>query len=362
LVHERFTERGGSELVVEQLHAIWPDAPVHCGLVDRAVLPESLRDVDVRPSAAQRLYTRGSYGHLLPALAVAMARTRIEDVDLVVMSHHAFSHRVKTPAGVPVVSYIHTPARWMWDRRFLANEVGGRAGRLGLRAFAATQRRADRAAAQRVTELAVNSNHVAGRVRRWWGREATVIHPPVDLDWFTPGASSAREDFFLLAGRLVAYKQPEVAIEAAARAGVRLVVAGDGRLRAKVEALAAPNVEVLGRVDDEALRDLYRRCRALVFPGEEDFGLVPVEAQACGAPVVALGVGGVLDSVVDGKTGTLYRGGVDDLAGALRSFDPARFDADVIRAHAEGFGIAAFRDRFAALALRALERAPSARG
>ncbi|MEY2570330.1 MAG: hypothetical protein QOE63_680, partial [Acidimicrobiaceae bacterium] len=204
--------------------------------------------------------------------------------------------------------------------------------------------------------------HVAARVQRWWGRDSTVIHPPVDIEWYRPDPSVEREDFFLLAGRLVAYKRPEVAVAAAAAAGVRLIVAGDGRLREQVESAAGPNVELLGRVDDETLRDLFRRCRALLFPGEEDFGIVPVEAHACGTPVIALGVGGALDSVVPGETGVHYLGGVPELAEAMRAFEPDQFDSAVIRRHAEAFSPAAFRAGFTALATRALEARPGARG
>jgi glycosyltransferase involved in cell wall biosynthesis len=182
-------------------------------------------------------------------------------------------------------------------------------------------------------------------VQRWWGRSAEVVHPPVDVDFFSPDPTVPREDFFLLAGRLVPYKRPEVAAAAAARAGVRLVVAGDGRARAAVEAMAPPGTEFLGPVDADTLRDLYRRCRALLFPGEEDFGIVPVEAQACGAPVIARRVGGVLDSVVDGVTGCLYDGDdVPALAAALNAFDSGRFETATIRANADRFAPDRFRD------------------
>ena len=351
IVHERFTELGGSERVVEQMHELWPTAPIHAAVVDRDALPDGLRDADIRPTKLQRLYRGGrGYAHLLPLLPAAMRSIDLSGADVVVTSHHAFANRVRPPAGVPVVSYTHTPARWIWEPAMLADEIGGRVARVGLRGFAAGQRRFDRAAAARLAAVVANSTHVAARVQRWWGRTATVVHPPVGVDFHTPDPAVAREDFFLLAGRLVPYKRPEVAVAAARAAGVRLVVAGDGRSRPAVEAAAGPGIEILGAVDDLTLRDLFRRCRALVFPGEEDFGIVPVEAQACGAPVIAWRGGGVLDSVVDGVTGLLYPDpGPEGLRKALCAFDPEDYQSDTIRANAEAFAPARFRENVLAV-------------
>jgi glycosyltransferase involved in cell wall biosynthesis len=193
-----------------------------------------------------------------------------------------------------------------------------------------------------------NSRNVAERIRRWWGLSAEIVAPPVDTRFYQPDAVD-REDFLLLAGRLVPYKRPEVAMAAARRLGVRLLVVGEGRSRPSLEALVGPGIELLGPVDNPTLRDLYRRCAAVVFPGEEDFGIVPVEAQACGTPVIAVGTGGVLDTVVDGQTGVLYRpeGGedeVDALVRAIRAFDPGSFDTRAIRHHAESFSVDSFRE------------------
>ncbi len=347
IVHERFTEMAGSEAVVEQLAAQWPGAPVHVPVARRGILPADLagRVVDTRLSALLR---GGTYAHLLPALPVAMARLRLPAADVVIASHHAFAQQAVRATDAPVVSYVHSPARWVWDPQMRRGEVGGRVGRAGLAAYAAGYRSADRAAAQRVHTLVANSSEVASRILRWWGRASVVVHPPVDTHRYTPDPGTAREPFFLLAGRLVAYKRPDLAVAAAAAAGVPLVVAGGGRGRAELERLAGPGTTFLGRVGDDELRALYRRCRALLMPGVEDFGIVPVEAQATGAPVIAQAAGGALDSVVDGVTGVLVPGtDVEDWAAALRAFDPGRFDAHVLRRHAEGFSRAAFRARMA---------------
>jgi glycosyltransferase involved in cell wall biosynthesis len=347
IVHERFTELGGSERVVEQLHSLWPHATVHTTILDRTVLPPGLVDANMRASPLQKLYRGGrDYGHLLPFFPAAVARIDVGDVDLVIASHHAFANRVRLPRGCRFVSYTHTPARWLWDPSLRALE-GGIVARTVLDAFARTQRGPDRAAARRPDMIVVNSAHVAERVRSWWGRAAEVVHPPVDTERFSPDASIRRDDFFLLAGRLVPYKRPEVAALAARRAGVRLVIAGEGRSRSAVEQASGEGVEILGEVDDDMLVDLYRRCAALVMPGVEDFGLVPLEAQACGTPVIALRAGGAIESVVDGVTGVLYTPRAADevevLAQALATFDPARFDTAVIRSHAERFSVERFR-------------------
>ena len=358
IVHERFTIRGGAERVVEELHHMYPAATIHAAVVDRSVLSPALADADFRTTGLQRLYRGGDrYQHLLPLLPLAFSRMDLSGVDLVLCSHYAFANRVRPPPGVPVISYTHSPARWIWDPTMRLGERGGRGTARALGAFAASQRRADRRAAGRLAAVVANSRHVADRIERWWGRSATVVHPPVDVDWFTPETSAPREDFFLVAGRLVPYKKALVAVAAAAQAGVRLVVAGEGRQLDQARAAAGPRTEIMGRVDRETLRELYRRCRALVFPGEEDFGIVPVEAQACGAPVIAPAAGGVLESV-DDSTGVLYRAPdqgpaeVAALADALGSFDPARFDPATIRRKAEDFA----PERFRAQLLEAVDR------
>jgi glycosyltransferase involved in cell wall biosynthesis len=363
IVHEKFTVYAGSERVVEQLHLLWPEAPIFATVCDPETLGPVLRDADVRTSRLQKLYRGGDhYAHLLPLLPLAMRGFDLTGYDLVITSHHAFANRVRAQAGAPIIAYVHTPARWMWEPETRRHEIGGAVGRGVLGAFAASQRRPDRRAADRLTAAVANSHSVAERIRRWWGRDARVVAPPVDTAFYTPapGASAGSGDYFLVAGRLVPYKRPELAVAAATKAGVKLVVAGDGRARRSVEAAAGPTVEILGRVDNDQMRDLYRNCRALLFPGEEDFGIMPVEAQACGAPVIARAVGGVLDTVVPGATGVLYGATTDTdhvetLAAVLRNFADDDFDRSAIREHAEKFAPARFRDGFAAAVANAID-------
>ncbi len=349
VVHERFTEIGGSEHVAEQLALLRPNTRVFAPVIDRNVLGEQLSSLDVSSSGLQRLYrSSGRYAHLLPLLPVAMTTADLSDADVVLTSHHAFANRVRVPDGVPLISYTHSPARWMWDSTKLTGEAGGRVGTAALRSFAAAARLSDRTAAHRVNHLVANSQTVANRILAWWGRHATVIHPPVNLDYFTP-APVNREDFFLVAGRLVPYKKAEIAVAAATKLGVRLVVAGQGRASTQLQAMAGPTVEFAGAVSNHELRDLYRRCAALVFPGDEDFGIVPVEAQATGAPVLAAKAGGATETVVDGVTGRLIdidsQDPVAAFEAAMRTFDPGAFDQNVIRKNAERFSTGRFRQQ-----------------
>lgn len=353
IVHERFTEYAGSERVVAELSALYPDATVHAPVVVRSSVPEPLRS-RVQPGPLDRLARGTTYAHLLPALPVAVRRLPVRDADVVLASHHAFASQVVHATQAPVVAYVHSPARWVWDPALRRGEVGGRAGGVALAAFAAAFRGPDRRAAAQLRAVVANSSAVAERVSEWWGREAQVVAPPVDTDLYTPDPAVPREDFFLVAGRLVPYKQPELAVRAARAAGVRLVVAGDGRARAACEQVAGPDTVFLGRVDDATQRDLYRRCAALLLPGVEDFGIVPVEAQACGAPVLGVAAGGALDTVVPGLSGALVpsaelspEDAVACWSEALAQFSPAEYDPTSVRKHAEQFSRPAFRARMA---------------
>lgn len=348
IVHERFTEYAGSEQVVAQFLQLWPDAPVLAPIARPENMPSPLRERITGTKLSALVRGGSGYAHLLPALPIAMRHLPVGNPDVVLASHHAFANQVAYATEAPVVSYVHSPARWVWDPAMRAGEAGGALGAAALTTFAAGYRRFDRGAAAKVTALIANSTAVAARIADWWEQPSTVVHPPVDTDFFTPDDTVEREDFFLLAGRLVPYKQPLLAIQAARRAGVRLVVAGDGRLRSECAA-AGPQAQFLGRVSDEELRSLFRRCAALLMPGIEDFGIIPVEAQACGAPVLATGAGGALDTVVPGKTGELVAGAELQMwSQALADFDPKRFDSASIREHAIGFSRDVFRSRMKA--------------
>lgn len=354
IVHERFTEFGGSEAVVGELAETWAHTEVFAPIVDPAGVRPPLTTVhDTWLSRAYAATGRRSHAPLLPFAPRALRRLPLaRRFDAVVISHHAFAIQAALATDAPVLAYVHSPARWAWDREFRAREAGGPAGQLALAALGSLARHAELRAAPRLSRIVANSRAVAARVRDWWGLPATVVYPPVQIDNFTPDAAIPREDFFLFAGRLVPYKRPDLAIRAAQRAGCRLVVLGDGRFRAQLESLAGPETTFLGATAHEVLVDAYRRCRALLMPGVEDFGIVPVEAMACGTPVLAVDRGGALDTVRPGVTGAHVAHGDDEavvanLAAAMRDCDPSDYRTELIRAHAQTFSPTAFRANMA---------------
>jgi len=358
IVHERFTEYGGSEAVVGEFARTWPQAPVFAPLVDAARAPAVAHPPwdTVTGTWLDRLHAatgRRSHAPLLPLMPRALRGLPLrEGYDAVVISHHSFAVHAALATDAPVIAYVHSPARWAWDPAFRAREAGGLAGRTALAALGVLARRAELAAVGHLTAVVANSQAVAARVRDWWGLPAEVINPPVRLDRFAPDPAVAREDFLLFAGRLVPYKRPDLAIRAAQRSGRRLVVVGDGRYRRRLETLAGPETTFLGAAPDDVLIDMYRRCHALLMPGVEDFGIVPVEAMACGAPVIAVGEGGALDTVLPGLSGAHVPFGSDEdvvagFAAVLADPTATDLDAAAIRAHAESFGPEVFRSRMA---------------
>ena len=343
VAHEWLVRYAGSERVVAELLDAFPGSRLLTTVVEPDAVPVELQGAE--PSFLQRL--PGATRHhewLLPLMPLSWRlRDPIEGVDAVVSSSHACAKAVRVAEGVTHVCYCHTPMRYAWD-------FSAEAGRFpalirpAARAGMAWLRRWDRGTAARVDRFVANSTAVAERIRRFYGRGADVVHPPVRTEFFTPGG--AGEDWFLYVGRLVSYKRPELVVEAFRGLDARLVVVGEGHLRQPLEREAPLNVEFRGELGEEELRDLYRRARAFVYPADEDFGIVMAEVQACGTPVIGLRRGGAIDIVRDGETGWLLdRQEPGELRRAVERAAVEQLDGAAIRRSAERFSADRFREQ-----------------
>lgn len=349
--HEWLTTLGGADKVAALLSRHF-DAELFAAF---ALRPELAAELGVRGRlVTSRLNGVASSGrnwqYLLPVMSTVWRQLDLTGFDVVLTSSHAAVNAVPATPGARRISYCHTPMRYAWEWRAEQARLP-RPARPVLRPAAALLRRADRRWSANVDTYVANSRFVADRIRRAYGREAVVVHPPIDVDRWTYDASVEPDDYFLVAGRLVGYKQPVVAVRAARAVGARVVVAGDGPALAEIDA-SDPGITVVRSPDDAELLELYRRARALVLPGVEDFGMTVLEAQACGTPVIARAAGGTLDSVVPGVTGELVRTGtVGDFAEVLDRFDRQRYDPLVIRRHAEAFSAERFVEQMDAVVL-----------
>ena len=355
LVHDYLLVMRGAERTFAAMAASYPRAPIATLLYDPAgtegqFAGRSVRTSFLQPVAAdQRRFRR-----YLPLLPLAAARLALGDARVVLSSSSAFAHGVRPAADAIHVTYCHSPFRYVWHERRRTEQGAPAAVRPALSALLATIRRWDLRAAGRVTAYLANSELTRRRIADFYGRDADVVHPPVDVDRFA--GAPFPEDFFLVVGELTQHKNAEVALAAAERAGVAIRVVGDGpdlaRLRRRF-----PRATFLGRVDDRRLIELYARCRALVVPAVEEFGITMVEAHASGRPVVAAARGGACEIVADGETGALVApGDVDALAEALREIDWEAFDVGRLRASAARFSEPEFRRRLGVAVARVLRR------
>ncbi|HKA08367.1 MAG TPA: glycosyltransferase [Gemmataceae bacterium] len=345
LVHDWLTGYRGGEKCLAVLCRHFPDAPLYTLLHVKGSLPDVIERMDIRPSFLQRLPRIDRYyRYTLPLMPLA-ARWRIDNCDLVVSLSHAVAKAARPPGGVPHVCYCFTPMRYAWHMResYFAERVRGIKARVVDRLLAAL-RAWDRRTASRVTHFIAISETVRRRIAECYGRESVVIYPPVDTNFYTPDPAVAREDYYLVISAFAPYKRVDLAVEACNRLGRRLIVIGSGQDAERLKAMAGPTIQFLGWQPDEVLRDHLRRCRALLFPGEEDFGIVPVEAHACGAPVIAYVRGGATETVIpqgrEGATGAWFEEQtLDSLVAAMQNLEKEadRLDPEAARKQALKF-------------------------
>ena len=354
LAHEYFSAHGGAERVVEVFHRMYPEAPVYTFFHDqRAYGP--LDGYRLRTSFLQSVpLGGGAHRALLPLYPRAAASLRVPaGTDVVLSSTSAFIKCLSLPDDTVHLAYCHSPTRYLWDwsDRYIAEEVPGPLQGM-VRSLLPGLREADLRGAKRVDQWIANSDVVRERIKRYYGRDSEVINPPVDVESFTPARE--RGDFWLIVSRLSAYKNVEIAVRAFNEVGMRLIVVGEGRERGALEKVAHDNVTFTGRVDDATVKQLLGSARGFIFPAEDDFGIVCVEALASGAPVVALGRGGATEIVRDGVDGALVADpDPAQFAAAVRRVEQAGSDPEALRRSARRFDVARFETRIRATLDRA---------
>ncbi|HYI21687.1 MAG TPA: glycosyltransferase [Candidatus Limnocylindrales bacterium] len=352
LVHDYFVQDGGGERVAIELSRLLPAAEIYTSFFDASIFGDRIDPARVHSWPLQGRVSTRDFRRLVQLYPLYFSALDLRDAHLVVSSSSAFAKAVRTSRRAIHVSYIHTPMRFAYDpAAYFSQSSFGIAARAAGQILRAPLAMWDRRTARQPDILVANSETVRQRIREHWGRDAEVIHPPVSVSEFEV---SRRDDgFLLIAARLLAYRRIDVAVRAATAARRQLVIVGDGPERERLESLAGPTVRLTGWLPRTELIDLFARCHAYVVPGEEDFGIAPVEAMAAGKPVVALARGGVGESVVDGVTGVLF----DDqspagLEQALERLDGLTLDPAAIRARAEHFDRARFFDEWRALFVR----------
>lgn len=346
LVHDWLNQMGGAENVLITLKELFPDAPVYTSIYNPAAMPAVMRTWDIRTSFMNRLpgihRRHQAYVLLYP---LAFEQFDFSQYDLVISNKSGFCHGIIVPPGTKHLCYCLTPTRFLWNfQSYVARE--GVAARALLPAMTAL-RAWDQLAAQRPDRFVAISRAVQKRIARFYRRESVVIYPPVATDRFF--LSDDVDDYYLIVSRLIPYKRIDLAVRAFNMLGRPLVIVGEGRDRPALEAIAGPNIRFIGRLSDEELPRWIARARAFIFPGEEDFGIAPLEAQAAGRPVIAYTAGGALDTVIEGQTGTFFRTpDPEALAEAVLRLETMSLDSQAIRAHALRFDVSTFRQRLLA--------------
>ena len=344
LVHDFLVDLRGADRVFLAIADIWPDAPVYTAVYDEDGTEGRFAHRDVRTSFLQRVRPSAStFRALLPLYPAAVESFDLSEFDLVVSSSSAWAHAVICDERTTHVSYCYNPFRYAWnDRDRTLGDAPDPVSRAVLRGVLRRWRQWDWIAAQRVDRYLTISRTAQARIRRYWGRESTIVHPPVDVARFSPGEPG---EYYLLLSELMRHKRIDIAVEAFNRLGLPLVVVGDGPDQRRLRRMAGPTVEFDGRVPDDEAARLLAGCRALVVTAVEEFGLAAVEAQASGRPVISIGAGGALETVVEGETGVFWHGGPDELAAAVAGFDADAIDPAACLRSAERFALDRFRDR-----------------
>jgi glycosyltransferase involved in cell wall biosynthesis len=346
LVHDYFVQMGGAERVAEAMHDSFPSAPMYTTVALPKGLPGTLRTADIRTSLLQKLPALDRrFRHYFMLYPFAVENFDLSAYDLIFSSSSGYAKGVRRRRNAVHVCYCHTPMRWVWRYEdYVAREGFGGTVRAALPYLLWGLRKWDLRASRQPNYYIANSNLVARRIKKIYGREAFVIPPPIDVNRFQ--MSDEVDDYYLVLSRLMPYKRIDIAIEACKRLNRRLVIIGDGPDRARLEKLGDDRIEFMGRQPDKVVNYFASRCQALLFPGEEDFGMVPLEVNAAGRPVIAYRGGGALETVVENVTGVFFdQQNGHSLAEAIEKFEGLTWRQDTLRHHAEKFdrNVFAFR-------------------
>jgi len=348
IIHYWLVGMRGGEKVLEEICALFPQAEIFTHVLDPEAISPALRQHQIHTTFINGLPgARKHYQKYLPLMPMALEELDLRGFDLVISSESGPAKGVITPPNCLHICYCHSPMRYLWNMYHGYKAEAGALTRLLMVPLCHYLRQWDQLSSGRVDHFLANSTAVQARINKYYRRQAVVIHPPVDTESFTI-TTGELGDYYLVCGQLVGYKRVDLAVEACNRNGRPLVIIGGGEMLKKLKAKAAANIRFLGPQSFEVLREHYQHCRALLFPGEEDFGIVPLEAMACGRPVIAYGKGGVLDTVRDGVTGILFpEQSVESLLAAINDYEsrPEAFAPDTIRAHAQHFSKEVFRQR-----------------
>ncbi len=345
IIHYWLIGMRGGEKVVESLCELFPQADIFCHVYDPGAVSDALKTHTIKTTFIQRLpAAKRYYQSYLPLMPLALDQLDLREYDLVISSESGPAKGVIVGPDTRHICYCHSPMRYVWDMYHDYRAGTGWMKRLIMPLLVHYLRMWDRVAADRVDEFIANSQFVANRIKKYYRRDAEVIHPPVNVNDFD--VKDKTDDYYLLLGQLVSYKRPDLAIQAFNDSGRKLVVIGDGEMANRLKEIAGVNVELLGRQPFFVIRDYLARCKALIFPGVEDFGIVPVEAMASGRPVIAFRKGGALETVVDGVTGLFFDEQTpDSLNRAVDLFEAneTTFKSGQMRAHAETFSKQRFK-------------------
>ncbi|WP_024506294.1 glycosyltransferase [Bradyrhizobium sp. ARR65] len=340
IVHYWLVGMRGGEKVIEALCEMYPQADIYTHVYVPEMVSERIRRHRIIPTFINRLPRAARmYKTYLPLMPLALEQLDLRDYDLIISSESGPAKGIIAPSSAVHVCYCHTPMRYIWNMYHDYRAGAGLLARCMMPTLTHYLRMWDVASAARVDSFVANSATVADRIRRYYGAASTVIYPPVDTEAFSTAASSEIGDYYLMAGELVSYKRPDLAVQAFNELKMKLVVIGGGEMLGELHRLAGPTVSVLGPQPFDVLKEHYARCRALIFPGEEDFGMVPVEAMASGRPVVAFGRGGAKETVAKGHTGVFFeKQTVEAVIQAVRSLAHMDINSERIAAHARQFG------------------------